>query len=167
MSIINPSQARKVLYQLLKDVNKTNEPIYISGKNEDSEAVMISKKDWNAIQETLYLQSSGVADVVQQREKKWVCCIGGYRLGYFIKLAKYATKDLKNLKSAYLDKKFKELMILLQNNPFQNPLPYEKLIENLKDKYSRRLNIQHRIVYSVDNNIKEIIIWSVWTHYER
>ena len=70
MSIINPSQARKVLYQLLKDVNKTNEPIYISGKNEDSEAVMISKKDWNAIQETLYLQSSGVADVVQQREKK-------------------------------------------------------------------------------------------------
>ena len=88
-------------------------------------------------------------------------------MGYFIKLAKYATKDLKNLKSAYLDKKFKELMILLQNNPFQNPLPYEKLIENLKDKYSRRLNIQHRIVYSVDNNTKEIIIWSSWTHYER
>jgi antitoxin YefM len=70
MSIINPSQARKVFYQLLKDVNKTNEPIYISGKNEDSEAVMISKKDWDAIQETLYLHSSGVADVIQQREKE-------------------------------------------------------------------------------------------------
>ena len=70
MSIVNPSQARKVFYQLLKDVNKTTEPIYISGKNEDSEAVMVSKKDWDAIQETLYLQSSGVADVIQQREKE-------------------------------------------------------------------------------------------------
>ncbi|WP_414839592.1 type II toxin-antitoxin system Phd/YefM family antitoxin [Carnobacterium sp. TMP28] len=70
MSIINPSQARKVFYQLLKDVNKTSEPIYISGKNEDSEAVIINKKDWDAIQETLYLQSSGVADVLQQREKE-------------------------------------------------------------------------------------------------
>ena len=88
-------------------------------------------------------------------------------MGYSIKLAKSATKDLKNLKSAHLDKKFKELMVVLQNNPFQNPSPYEKLIGNLKDKYSRRLNIQHRIVYSVDDNINEIIIWSAWTHYER
>ncbi|SEL35468.1 Antitoxin Phd_YefM, type II toxin-antitoxin system [Carnobacterium iners] len=45
MSIINPNQARKVFYQLLKDVNETNEPIYISGKNEVSKTVMISKKD--------------------------------------------------------------------------------------------------------------------------
>ncbi|MER2175046.1 MAG: type II toxin-antitoxin system Phd/YefM family antitoxin [Carnobacterium sp.] len=70
MSIVNPSQARKVFYQLLKDVNKTNEPVYISGKNEESEAVMISKKDWDAIQETLYLQSYGVADVIRQREQE-------------------------------------------------------------------------------------------------
>jgi toxin YoeB len=88
-------------------------------------------------------------------------------LGYSVKLAKSATKDLKNLKSSHLDKKFRELMVVLQNNPFQNPPPYEKLIGNLKDKYSRRLNIQHRIVYSVDNNTKEIIIWSAWTYYER
>ena len=70
MSIVNPSQARKVFYQLLKDVNKIHEPVYISGKNEESAAVMVSKKDWDAIQETLYLQSSGVADVIQQREKE-------------------------------------------------------------------------------------------------
>ncbi|WP_035054248.1 type II toxin-antitoxin system Phd/YefM family antitoxin [Carnobacterium pleistocenium] len=70
MLIVNPSQARKVFYQLLKDVNKTNEPVYISGKNEESAAVMVSKKDWDTIQETLYLQSSGVADVIQQREKE-------------------------------------------------------------------------------------------------
>lgn len=70
MSIVNPSKARKVFYQLLKDVNKTNELVYISGKNEESAAVMVSKKDWDAIQETLYLQSSGVAVVTQQREKE-------------------------------------------------------------------------------------------------
>ena len=67
MSIINPSQARKVFYQLLKDVNKTSEPVYISGENE---AVMVSKKDWDAIQETLYLQSSGVAAVIPQSEQE-------------------------------------------------------------------------------------------------
>ena len=70
MSIVNPSQARKVFYQLLKDVTQTNEPISISGKNEESEAVMVSKKDWDAIQETLYLQSAGVADVIHQREQE-------------------------------------------------------------------------------------------------
>ena len=70
MSILNPSQARKIFYQLLKDVNENSEPIYISGKNEESEAVMISKKDWDAIQETLYLQSAGVADEIHQREKE-------------------------------------------------------------------------------------------------
>lgn len=45
-------------------------------------------------------------------------------------------------------------MVVLQENPFQNPPPYEKLIGDLKDKYSRRLNIQHRLVYSVDNDAK-------------
>mgnify|MGYP000964027875 CR=1 FL=1 len=70
MPIVNPSQARKIFYQLLKDVNKTNEPVYISGKNDDSEAVIVSKKDWDAIQETLYLQSYGVTDIIHQQEQK-------------------------------------------------------------------------------------------------
>ena len=70
MPIVNPSQARKIFYQLLKDVNKTNEPVYISGKNDDSEAVIVSKKDWDAIQETLYLQSYGVTDLIHQREQE-------------------------------------------------------------------------------------------------
>lgn len=76
-------------------------------------------------------------------------------------------KDLKNLKSAHLDQKFIGLMEVLKENPFQNLPPYEKLVGNLKDKYSRRLNIQNRIVYSVDTDTKEVIIWSAWTHYER
>ena len=70
MPIVNPSQARKIFYQLLKDVNKTDEPVYISGKNDDSEAVIVSKKDWDAIQETLYLQSYGVTDIIHQREQE-------------------------------------------------------------------------------------------------
>ena len=88
-------------------------------------------------------------------------------MGYSIKLAKSTMKDLKNLKSAHLDQKFKDIMEVLKEDPFQNPPPYEKLIGNLKDKYSRRLNIQHRVVHSVDNDAKEVIIWSAWTHYER
>ena len=70
MPIVNPSQARKIFYQLLKDVNKTNEPVYISGKNDDSEAVIVSKKDWDAIQETLYLQSHGLTDFIHHREQE-------------------------------------------------------------------------------------------------
>ena len=70
MPIVNPSHARKVFYQLLKDVNTTNEPVCISGKNDDSEAVIVSKKDWDAIQETLYLQSYGVTDIIHQREQE-------------------------------------------------------------------------------------------------
>ena len=88
-------------------------------------------------------------------------------MGYSVKLAKSTMKDLKNLKSAHLEQKFKDIMEILKENPCQNPPPYEKLVGNLKDNYSRRLNIQHRVVYSVDNDAKEVIIWSAWTHYER
>ena len=88
-------------------------------------------------------------------------------MGYAIKIAKSATKDLKKLKAAHLDEKFKELMEVIKTDPFQNPPPYEKLVGDSKDQYSRRLNIQHRLVYSVNTKTKEIIIWSTWTHYER
>lgn len=88
-------------------------------------------------------------------------------MGYSVKIAKSAMKDLKNLKATHLDQKFIGLMEVLKENPFQNPPPYEKLVGNLKDKYSRRLNIQNRIVYSVDTDTKEVIIWSACTHYER
>ena len=70
MSIITPSQARKSFYQLVEDVNTTNEPVYISGKKEESEAVLVSRTAWDAIQETLYLQSSGTADIIHQREQE-------------------------------------------------------------------------------------------------
>lgn len=88
-------------------------------------------------------------------------------MGYAVKISKSALKDLKKLKSAHLDKKFVELTEILKENPFQNPPPYEKLIGDLNGKYSRRLNIQHRLVYSVNQERKEITIWSTWSHYER
>lgn len=81
-------------------------------------------------------------------------------MGYTIKIAKSATKDFKKLKVAHLDKKFKKLMNVIKTDPFQNPPPYEKLVGDLKDKYSRRINIQHRLVYSVNIKTKEIVIWS-------
>ena len=57
-------------------------------------------------------------------------------------------------------------MEVIKENPFQNP-PYEKLVGNLKDKYSHRLNIQHRVVYSADTDAKKVIMWSAWIHDER
>ena len=70
---------------------------------------------------------------------------------YRIVYTKQAVKDIKNLKSAGLDKKAKKLIDIMRENPFQNPPPYEKLIGNLKGYCSRRINIQHRIVYQVIN----------------
>lgn len=94
-----------------------------------------------------------------------------YRIVYI----KQAVKDIKNLKSAGLDKKAKKLIDIMRENPFQNPPPYEKLIGNLKGYCSRRINIQHRIVYQVinDPNIHENVTYNgyvkiirMWTHYE-
>lgn len=66
-----------------------------------------------------------------------------------LKLTKRAGKDAKKLEEVGLDKKAKELLKIIRENPFQNPPPYEKLIGDLKGLYSKRINIQHRIVYAV------------------
>lgn len=78
-----------------------------------------------------------------------------------------ALKDLPKLKAAKLNLKLKELVAILEVNPFQNPPPYEKLKLNLNGFYSRRLNIQHRLVYMVDEEQKVVKILSFWSHYER
>ena len=77
---------------------------------------------------------------------------------YIIEYHKKALKDIVKLKQSKLDTKAKELINLLKENSFQNPPPYEKLIGDLKDLYSRRINIQHRLVYQVleDRNIVRI-----------
>lgn len=86
-------------------------------------------------------------------------------MGYSIKIKRNAKKDLPKLKSANLNKKFDDLITIVKINPYQTPPPYEKLIG--LPYYSRRINITHRLVYSIDEVNKEITILSVWSHYER
>ena len=68
-NIITPTNARKNLYNLIKKVNLDNTPVTISSSKKEEDAVLISKSDWDAIQETMYLENNGVGDVVRQREK--------------------------------------------------------------------------------------------------
>ncbi len=79
---------------------------------------------------------------------------------------KQAQKDAKRLASAGLKPKAQELLEILKNNPFQNPPPYEKLVGDLLGAYSRRLNIQHRLVYQVYETERIVKIIRLWTHYE-
>lgn len=79
---------------------------------------------------------------------------------------KQAKKDAKKLASTGLKDKAKELLTIIQNNPFQNPPPYEKLVGDLNGAYSRRINIQHRIVYQVLEEEKAVKVLRLWTHYE-
>ena len=87
-------------------------------------------------------------------------------MGFRLKLTNRAGKDAKKLEQIGLDKKAKELLKIIRENPFQNPPPYEKLIGDLKGMYSRRINIQHRIVYAVAKEDKVIKILSMYSHYE-
>lgn len=86
-------------------------------------------------------------------------------MGYSVRIKKNVRKDLPKLKNANLHEKLDELIDIIRENPYQTPPPYEKLVG--VPYYSRRLNIKHRLVYSVDEEKKEIIILSVWSHYER
>jgi len=79
---------------------------------------------------------------------------------------KQAQKDAKKLASSNLRDKAQTLLDIIQINPFQNPPPYEKLVGDLAGAYSRRINIQHRLVYEVVESENTIKILRMWTHYE-
>ncbi|MEH2241302.1 Txe/YoeB family addiction module toxin [Nostoc sp.] len=79
---------------------------------------------------------------------------------------KQAQKDAKKLASSNLKEKAEELLVVLKKNPFQNPPPYEKLVGDLSGAYSRRINIQHRLVYEVIESEQVVKIIRMWTHYE-
>ncbi len=80
--------------------------------------------------------------------------------------SKQAQKDAKKLASAGLKPKAEQLLAVLANNPYQNPPPYEKLIGDLAGAYSRRINIQHRLVYEVIEKERIVRVVRMWTHYE-
>lgn len=79
---------------------------------------------------------------------------------------KQAQKDAKKLASSHLQAKAQTLLNILQIDPFQAPPPFEKLVGDLAGAYSRRINIQHRLVYEVIEAEQTVKILRMWTHYE-
>ena len=83
-----------------------------------------------------------------------------------IEYTKQAKKDAKKLSASGLRLKAEELLAILAENPFQNPPPYEKLVGDLTGAYSRRINIQHRLVYQIIEEERVVKVIRMWTHYE-
>jgi len=85
---------------------------------------------------------------------------------WVVVFAKHAVRDAKKLAAAGLKGKAQALIEVLANGPFQNPPPYEKLVGDLEGAYSRRINIQHRLVYEVFKKERTVRVLRMWTHYE-
>lgn len=85
---------------------------------------------------------------------------------YKIEYHKKTINEISKLKESKLDTKAKKIIELLKVNPFQTPPPYEKLVGDLQGYYSRRLNIQHRLIYQVFEQKEVVRIISMWSHYE-
>lgn len=83
---------------------------------------------------------------------------------YEIVYSKLAVKQIKKLKEANLFKKFEWILNIIKSDPYQTPPAYEKLSGGLKDTYSRRINIKHRLVYKIKSG--KAYILSLWSHYE-
>jgi toxin YoeB len=79
---------------------------------------------------------------------------------------KQAQKDAKKLAASGLKEKAHQLLEVLKNDPFQDPPPFEKLVGDLAGSYSRRINIQHRIVYQVLSSERQVKILRMWSHFE-
>lgn len=84
---------------------------------------------------------------------------------YKLKFSKLAIKQFKKIKSSGLTNNLKKLLSIIENNPYDVTPKLEKLI-GLKNVYSRRINIQHRLIYKIDETNKTIYILSLWSHYE-
>ncbi|MCM5571094.1 Txe/YoeB family addiction module toxin [Burkholderiaceae bacterium FT117] len=80
--------------------------------------------------------------------------------------AKHALKDARKLAAAGLKPRTEELLKLLAEDPFRNPPPYEKLVGDLAGAWSRRINIQHRLVYEVFTERRTVRVLRMWSHYE-
>ncbi len=79
---------------------------------------------------------------------------------------KQAQKDARKLASSGLKSKAQELLQIIEQDPYQKPPPFEKLIGDLAGAYSRRINIQHRLVYQVLEEERAVKVLRLWTHYE-
>lgn len=79
---------------------------------------------------------------------------------------KQAEKDAKRIAPSGLKPQANRLLDILREDPYRNPPPYEKLVGDLSGAYSRRINIQHRLVYQIVDDIETVKIIHMWTHYE-
>jgi Txe/YoeB family toxin of toxin-antitoxin system len=86
--------------------------------------------------------------------------------GWELVFTKAAQKDARKLAAAGLRPKAEELLAILAEDPFRSPPPFEKLLGDLAGAFSRRINIQHRLVYQVLSEIKTVKVLRMWTHYE-
>ena len=86
-------------------------------------------------------------------------------LKWQVEFHRRAVKDLLLLKQAGLAGKAKAIAEVLERNPFETPPPYEKLSGDLRGMYSRRINIQHRLVYNVDEENRIVWVLRMWSHY--
>jgi toxin YoeB len=87
-------------------------------------------------------------------------------MSYELVYTRQAKKDAKKLKGTPLANKAKELLEIIQKDPFADPPPFEALVGDLKGAYSRRINIQHRLVYEVRDDMGIVKVLRLWTHYE-
>jgi toxin YoeB len=87
-------------------------------------------------------------------------------VSYTLRFTRQAKKDAKKLKGTPLAKKAKELLKIIEKDPFADPPPFEALIGDLLGAYSRRINIQHRLVYQVLEQEKIVKVLRMWTHYD-
>lgn len=87
-------------------------------------------------------------------------------MSYTLVFTKHALKDAKKLSAAGLRPQAEKLLAILKDNPFQTPPPYEKLVGDLTGFYSRRINIQHRLVYQILPDDQIVKVLRMWSHYE-
>ncbi len=87
-------------------------------------------------------------------------------MSWAIVYTRQAQKDARKIASSNLKTQVQRLLDIIAENPFQNPPPYEKLVGDLAGAYSRRINIQHRLVYQVYDDERTVKVLRMWTHYE-
>jgi Txe/YoeB family toxin of toxin-antitoxin system len=91
---------------------------------------------------------------------------GAWVVNWRLVFTKQAQKDAKKIAQSGLKAQTLKLLEILQKNPYQNPPPYEKLVGDLTGAFSRRINIQHRLIYQILDDIKTVKVIRMWTHYE-
>ena len=87
-------------------------------------------------------------------------------MNYQLYFTKRSQKDARRIKQSTLQPRVEKLLDVLRDNPFQVPPPYEKLVGDLAGAYSRRINLQHRLVYQVLETQKAVKVLAMWTHYQ-